>query len=229
MATAPEALDTMRRPVILILTALFALLAPLAAAAHAATASSSTASMEQDFVSRVNALRASKGLAPLVVDSELTSIARSWAAQMAQAGAISHNPNLANEVKADWTKLGENVGTGPDVPSIQQAFVNSPHHYENMVDPAFTRIGVGVVVAPNGAIYTSHEFERLASDDARPAAPAPAPAPVRVSRPAVTRPAAPARPAAPVAAPVAPAAAAPAPVVPDRIALSLEVSAGPGL
>ena len=227
----------MRRLGIVILIALIGLLAPFAGTAHA-----STGSMESDFVARINALRTSKGLAPLKVDSELTTIARRWAGKMAAAGTISHNPNFANEVSADWTKLGENVGMGPDVASVHTAFVKSAHHYANMVDPAFTRIGVGVVVNPDGTLFTSHQFERLASDDAAPApAPAPtaapAPAPVRTSRSATTAPAP--KPAAPKAAPApvpvaapaaAPAAAAPKPVVvPARIALSLEQSQGRGL
>ncbi len=43
-----------------------------------------------------------------------------------------------------WTKLGENVGTGPSNDPIWNAFVNSAHHYANIVDPDFNRVGVGV-------------------------------------------------------------------------------------
>jgi hypothetical protein len=222
----------MRRLAIVIFIALLGLVAPLAAGAHAA--SGSTASMESDFVARINSLRASKGLAPLVVDSELTSIGRRWAGKMAAAGAISHNANFPNEVTADWVKLGENVGKGPDVGSIHNAFVASSHHYANMVDPAFTRIGVGVVVAADGTIYTSHQFERLASDGAKAATTAPktttAVAP-KAPRTTAPRPAAVAAPKvaatpAPAAAPVA---AAKPVIVPARIALSLEQSQGRGI
>jgi hypothetical protein len=224
----------MRRLAIVIFIALLGLVAPLAMGAHAA--SGSTASMESDFVARINSLRASKGLAPLVVDSELTGIGRRWAGKMAAAGAISHNSNFPNEVTADWVKLGENVGKGPDVGSIHNAFVASSHHYANMVDPAFTRIGVGVVVAPDGTIYTSHQFERLSTDGAKatttaPKTAAPAPAP-RVARTAAPRPAAAAKAAAPAAAaaaPVAAPAAAKPVIVPARIALSLEQSQGRGI
>ena len=54
---------------------------------------------------------------------------------MVQAGQISHNPNLGSEVSGDWTKLGENVGVGYDVDGLMQAFINSPAHYKNLVDP----------------------------------------------------------------------------------------------
>jgi hypothetical protein len=86
---------------------------------------------------------------------------------------------------------------GPDVDGLFQAFVNSPHHYENLVDPAFTRVGVGVAVA-NGMIFTAHEFMALRTT-APPARPAPAPAPAAAPARAGTR-SAPARNLQPVAA-----------------------------
>jgi hypothetical protein len=231
----------MRRFVFVIAAAIIGIVIPVAAAARSTAASGDPAAMESEFVSRINALRASKGLGQLAVDGELTSIARRWAGKMAAAGGISHNPNFSNEVTADWVKLGENVGTGGEVVRIHDAFVASSRHYANMVDPAFTRIGVGVVVASNGAIYTAHQFMRLASDDAArvaAAAPAPSPAPA----PAAPRAPRPARSAAPRPAPApapAPAAAvapeppaappAPAPVMPVRLALALEQLQGRGL
>lgn len=121
-----------------------------AGAAHADPAS--------DFVSRTNALRASKGIAPLGVDSRLTSIAQRWASHMASTQTLAHNPDLANEIPSDWEKYGENVGTGPSVDAIQQAFVNSPHHYANLVDPDFTLIGVAVVIDSRGALWVVEDF-----------------------------------------------------------------------
>ncbi|MDQ1445156.1 MAG: hypothetical protein QOI20_1620 [Acidimicrobiaceae bacterium] len=213
------------------------LVAPILTAAQASAGD--TSSMESDFVAHVNAVRAGKGLAPLTIDGELTGIARRWASQMASAGQISHNPSFPNQVHADWSKLGENVGTGPDVQSIHDAFVRSAHHYANIVDPAFTRIGVGVVIGANGAIFTAHQFERLASDDAAaPRAAAPAPTAARAPRPAAVRaparaaapkPAAAPAPPAPVAHALAAARPAPAPVMPERVALALEQLQGRGL
>jgi hypothetical protein len=153
---------------------------------HPAAASASTGSDEAAFVAKINQLRASKGLGQLQVDGQLTGIARNWASHMAAAGGISHNPNLANQVTENWTKLGENVGHGTDVDSLFQAFVNSPEHYRNLVDPAFNYVGVGVVRAADGTMYTSHEFMRLAGTAAV-AAPAPRPVTRTVARPATVR------------------------------------------
>ncbi|MBW3669117.1 MAG: hypothetical protein KY443_07890 [Actinobacteria bacterium] len=136
------------------------------APAPASTAEVDPQAAESAFVARINALRASKGLGTLEVDGELTAIARRWAARMAAVGNISHNRNLQNEVTADWAKLGENVGMGPQIDKLHRAFVASPTHYKNLVDGDFTRVGVGVVVTADGTIFTAHQFERLASDNA---------------------------------------------------------------
>lgn len=142
-------------------------------AVGAAAPASAGASEESAFVSRINGLRQNKGLAPLAVSGNLTSIGRSWSQQMMERGSLSHNPNYARQVTADWVKLGENVGRGSSVDSLFQAFVNSSAHYRNLVDPAFTHVGVGVVTAPDGTLWTSHQFMQVRS--AAPAAAAPAP------------------------------------------------------
>jgi uncharacterized protein YkwD len=122
---------------------------------------------EADFVARINQLRAARGLGALTVDPELTAQARQWAQTMANAGHIYHSGDLSGGISANWQKLGENVGVGGDVGSLFQAFVNSPTHYANLVDPAYTRIGVGVVNAGD-RMYTAHRFMGL-----QPAAPPP--------------------------------------------------------
>jgi uncharacterized protein YkwD len=128
---------------------------------------------EAQFVAKVNGIRASKGLAPLAVYGELVGVARNWTDQMVGNGGISHNPNLAGDVSANWTKLGENVGVGNSVDSLMTAFVNSPAHYRNITDPAFNYIGVGVSYGADGRMYTTHDF--MALDDGSGAASAPDP------------------------------------------------------
>lgn len=135
--------------------AAFAALVFLAAPAHADTVSD-----QQQFVADINQLRASKGLGALTIDANLTSVALGWAQKMADAGDISHNPSLRDLITSNWNKLGENVGLGPTVDAVFKAFVNSPHHYANLVDPSFTHVGVGVVYRGT-TMYTSHEFMQL--------------------------------------------------------------------
>jgi hypothetical protein len=49
---------------------------------------------------------------------------------------------------------------GGSVDGLHTAFVNSPHHYENLVDPAFGYVGIGIVM--NGpTIFVSEVFMQL--------------------------------------------------------------------
>lgn len=127
---------------------------------------------EQAFVARINELRASKGLAPLAVDPELTSRARVWSQTMKDAGRIFHDSDLSVGVTADWQKLGENVGVGGTVDALFDAFVASPAHYENLVDPAYRFVGIGVVW-DGERMFTAHRFMALLPP--RPPTPAPLP------------------------------------------------------
>ncbi len=109
------------------------------------TAVGATPADEAAFLADINALRTSKGIAPLTSNAALQGVARNWAGQMANAGRISHNRSLASQVPSGWTKLGENVGVGGDQPSLHRAFVASPSHHANLVDPSFTETGIAVV------------------------------------------------------------------------------------
>ena len=94
---------------------------------------------------------------------------------MAGGVGLAHNPNLAGQI-SDWRSLGENVGTGSDVATIEAAFEASAHHYENMVDPNFRYVGVGVVEA-GGTIWVTEDFKQSKSGLPSTAVPAPAPKP----------------------------------------------------
>lgn len=149
-----------------------------------ATSASASPSEESAFVAGVNQARAAVGLPALTVDSELISLARGWTNQM-KDGVCGEDKHIchANPISAglsqDWAKLGENVGTGPDVNSVMDAFIASPGHYANIVDPEFTHIGVGVIRDPDNParLYTTHRFMKLQN------APEPEPEPEPTSEP----------------------------------------------
>jgi hypothetical protein len=156
--------------------------------AHPVAAQAADAGAEAQFLSSINSIRAQHGLGPLALYGELTGIARDWSDQMAGAGAISHNPNYTAEVSANWTKLGENVGVGYDVPGLMNAFVNSPAHYRNIVDPAYNYIGIGVSYGSDGRMYTTHDFMSLGDAPAPQPDPTPAPQPDPTPAPVASAP-----------------------------------------
>lgn len=208
-----------RRVLALLSVVLIAFLGVVANPAQASPADPSAD--EAQFVALLNRTRARGGLPPLTVDGELTALARAWAQHQADDGHISHANPISAGVTADWLKLGENVGTGGNVQVVMDAFIASPGHYANIMDPEFTKVGVGVVWVGN-ALYTTHRFMKLApvaAPDPTPqeAAPAPAtpdPAPVAAAREAEPAPAAPATSAPRPTVPVTTTTAAPAPVAP---------------
>jgi uncharacterized protein YkwD len=199
------------------------LVAAMFVLANPAPAGAADGGAEAQFVAKINSLRASKGVGPLAVSGELQGIARDWSDQMVANGAISHNQSYSGQVSADWRKLGENVGVGSDVDVLMNAFINSPAHYKNLVDPEYNYIGVGVSYDSSGRMYTTHDFMRM--DDAgassspapAPAEPAPAPAPTNRTAPPVDAAPAPTQSAAAESAPVEPAAAATAPATSTRV------------
>ena len=121
-------------------------------------ASASAASDESCFLSAINAARSAAGVAPLSIQGDLLQIARSWSQTMATAGQLFHDPNLAKLAPSSWQTLGENVGIGPTCDAIAQAFMNSPEHRRNILDPAFTTVGVGVVDAAGGTVWVTEDF-----------------------------------------------------------------------
>jgi hypothetical protein len=79
---------------------------------------------------------------------------------MARAGYISHDlSQTAYRCAGAWTLYGENVGVGPDVQSVHQAFMNSPGHRENILFPYFTELGTGTAWS-KGNVYVTEIYVR---------------------------------------------------------------------
>jgi hypothetical protein len=127
----------------------------------------------------INASRATAGAAPLRESPQLDVMARAQAARMAGRGEIYHNPNLASDATKTglhWLRVGENVGVGPDIPVIHQAFLDSPHHRDNLLFPSYNLMGVGVAPGTGdkaGTIFVAHVFAQVTGVVGRPASPTP--------------------------------------------------------
>jgi hypothetical protein len=150
------------------------------------------ADIEQCFVDKSNAERAQRSLGTMAVNQDLVAMARRHSQQMADAGTIYHNQNLAAEGPRGWRLLGENVGVGPDCDSLHVAFMESPHHRDNVLERRFNYVGMGVVRSGDTTIYITEQFMQKGAAP-RPS-PSPVPAPPPSPKPASPKPA-PARPA----------------------------------
>ena len=168
----------MRKLVLGLILALGVTLIPMAAA-HADPVSDEAA-----FVAKINGLRASKGLPALQVHQNLVAKARGWAAVMAGAGKIWHS-TLSDGITADWKKLGENVGMGGSVDGLHAAFVASPGHYANLVDPNFSHVGVGIVMSGK-TIFVAEMFMQTMSATTAPSVTPPPTTATTAPRPTTT-------------------------------------------
>lgn len=171
--------------------------------------------LEAEFVTRINAVRADQGLAAFKVHDNLVSKARNWSMTMAEAGEIFHS-HLPDEIVVPWKRLGENVGVGPSVPSLHDAFVASPSHYKNLVDGGFDRVGIGITTTSDGTIYVGQVFMEVPASSPPPSGGSGGAQPPAAPKPGGTQPPAPPPPPSPPPKPPAskpPAPAGPAPTV----------------
>ncbi len=109
------------------------------------------------FVAEINSLRASVGVGGLTRSGDLDARAQAWADVMARDDWLRHSAILGDLVAGSWSAAGENVGYGPSVSSIFGGLRGSSGHYANMVNGAYTHVGVGVVVI-DGVMWTAHLF-----------------------------------------------------------------------
>jgi uncharacterized protein YkwD len=192
---------------------------------------------EQQLVALTNQARANAGRRALKVDSALTSIARWRSKDMIDRNYFSHAiPPSGKSVFAVMSErgycfnlAGENIGwnTYPDdvaTAQIQQMFMNSPSHRENIMGRAWDVIGVGAYKGADGkkmwTVLFADKCGTVASSTPKPtprpttrpkATPRPTPKPT--VRPAATSIAAPAVTPSPTA--TASPAPTPAPRVPE--------------
>jgi uncharacterized protein YkwD len=122
---------------------------PGAAAVRRAAIDSTTA--EKRMLELVNHDRAAAGLRPVVVDAQLTAIARAHSRDMAEHDFVGHvSPRSGSTV--DRVKHAgiapqivlENVGRAYSIEEAEKGFLASPGHRVNIVEPGAARLGIGV-------------------------------------------------------------------------------------
>ncbi len=108
----------------------------------AAPVAASSPDLEDGMRVLINAERAANGLDPLSGYYDLVDDARSHSITMKDEAFLHHNPDLGS-VTTGWYALGENVGVGPDIYSLHDAFMASPGHAANVLGD-YNYIGIGV-------------------------------------------------------------------------------------
>jgi uncharacterized protein YkwD len=113
----------------------------------------------------VNAARAQRGLPALAYDEHLSEFALQVAQQMAARHYFGHTDpsgvTYADRLRASGLRYrfaAENMAFDQDEPHANQAFLSSPGHYANIVDPHPHRVGIAVVAAGDGEVFYVEEF-----------------------------------------------------------------------
>jgi uncharacterized protein YkwD len=104
---------------------------------------------EQEVIRLTNIERTSRGLRPLEVVPALMLDGQNWSKNQASRGRMYHS-RMGH---------GENVAYGQRTPQeVMRAWMTSPGHRRNILNPRYTQIGVGSV--SNGrSIYWTQVFE----------------------------------------------------------------------
>jgi uncharacterized protein YkwD len=131
-------------------------------------ASVTLSAQERQVIDLTNQARVQNGLAPLSIDLRLVGMAQVHAQAMALFKSMQHTlpqsrlPDLssrANYVGYNFSRLGENIAFNyGDPASVVSGWMGSEGHRANILDPAFTQIGVGIAYDANGSPYYCQVF-----------------------------------------------------------------------
>lgn len=105
----------------------------------------------QEVLHFVNEIRAEVGVAPMTLDTILCEAASMRALEMDYGNEMSHTRPSGKDCFSvldfygiSFGTCGENIAAGQtSAASVVKDWKNSPGHYENMVNPSYTKLGVG--------------------------------------------------------------------------------------
>jgi uncharacterized protein YkwD len=130
--------------------------------------STSLSVFEREVINHTNREREAHGLKPLKISTKLTAAAQYHAHNMARKEHMAHvlsgvlYPDLVSRLRFAGYRYrsgGENLALNyEDAKSVVAAWMNSPAHRFNLLDPSFTEIGVGIRWSPSGQTYFCQVF-----------------------------------------------------------------------
>jgi Uncharacterized protein with SCP/PR1 domains len=108
---------------------------------------------ENKIFELMNEKRTEAGLKPLVIDNELVQIARYKSNHMIQYNYFDHTTPEGNNwtswlkaINYEYTTTGENIAYNNYEPvELFNQWWNSPGHKANMMNPSYTKVGIGVI------------------------------------------------------------------------------------
>lgn len=107
---------------------------------------------EEEMFELVNKEREKAGLNKLSWDTEVVSVARAHATDMWERKYFGHvSPegkdagDRLTEAEVNYDYAGENLALAPTVSTAHVGLMNSEGHRENILEPKFNKVGIGVI------------------------------------------------------------------------------------
>ena len=114
---------------------------------------------ERELRAYINEDRDDRGARRLDMRRFLVRAARRHSRRMAHTGQLVHSTDLASYAGSrDWSIIGENVGYGPSMQVLHDAFMDSRPHRRNALDRRYGEVGVGMAVGDDGRIWVTILF-----------------------------------------------------------------------
>ncbi len=121
--------------------------------------------MEVRLLNLLNQTRREHNLPPLVMDEAFRRAARAHSQDMALQGYYGHDAPAGESFGGRLSHfvvirgpVGENITIKATAEEANRAFVASPPHLENMLDPRFHRVGIGISAAGPESKMITEDF-----------------------------------------------------------------------
>jgi uncharacterized protein YkwD len=130
--------------------------------------------MRAAVVCLINQQRGQRKLPLLTEASELDHSAQGWTDSMVLHNLFSHGTDFWNRISAVgylWSNVGENIASGFATPrEVVTAWMASPDHCTNILNPNYANVGTGVnpnpvLAAASGAATWTQDFGLLMSQN----------------------------------------------------------------
>ena len=139
-------------------------------ASYSVYGQSEVPSAERALFDALNRERSAQGLSALQWDDALAAAAREHAARMAHQNVLSHQlpgeppvQDRATRAGARFSLIAENIAVAPTPAIIHSAWMQSPHHRENILDPELNVVGIAVIRGGDG-LFAVQDFSQAVAN-----------------------------------------------------------------
>ena len=109
---------------------------------------------------------------PLLWDERLAAVARAHSEEMARYGYFGHTAadgaSPAERISSagiQWAHVGENIASCQSIAQAESTFMDEPkferNHRWNILNPDYTRVGVGIATGSDGMLYITEDFAQV--------------------------------------------------------------------